>query len=112
MSLFTKIINREIPAEVIFEDDLCIVIKDIAPVAPFHALAIPKDPIVSLGATNSSHQSLLGHLLVICSEVAFKAGLNENGFRVVTNSGDWGGQTVPHLHFHIIGGKQLQPGIG
>jgi len=105
-SIFGKIIRREIPAEIVYEDDLCLAFKDINAQAPVHLLVIPKQPIAKLADTESKDHALLGHLLLTVKRVAEKAGL-ENGYRVVINNGEDGGQTVYHLHLHILGGRQM-----
>ena len=105
-TIFGKIIRREIPAEIIYEDDLCLAFKDINAQAPVHLLVIPKKTIAKLADTESQDHALLGHLLLTVKRVAEKAGL-ENGYRVVINNGEDGGQTVYHLHLHILGGRQM-----
>ena len=106
-TIFSKIINREIPADIIYEDDRALAFKDINPQAPTHILVIPKKPIPQLAASQAEDQDLLGHLLLIVKQVAAEAGL-ENGYRVVLNNGADGGQTVDHLHLHILGGRSMQ----
>lgn len=105
-TIFSKIIRREIPADIVYEDDLAIAFKDINAQAPVHILVIPKQPIPQLANTESKHQELLGHLLLTANTVAQQAGLS-NGYRVVINTGSDGGQTVYHLHLHILGGRQM-----
>ncbi|AFY59434.1 histidine triad nucleotide-binding protein [Synechococcus sp. PCC 6312] len=105
-TLFTKIINRQIPAEIIYEDDLAIAIKDINPQAPIHLLIVPKKPLPSLSDAVPEDHRVLGHLLMIVKRVAEQVGL-ENGYRVVINTGNDGGQTVNHLHLHLLGGRPL-----
>jgi len=107
MTLFQKITAREIPAEIIAEDDICICIKDINPQAPTHLLVIPKKPIPRIAEAGADDQSLIGHLLLTAARVATEAKL-ENGFRVVINNGQDGGETVPHLHVHVLGGRPLE----
>lgn len=106
-TIFSKIIRREIPADIVYEDDLVIAFKDIAPKAPVHILIIPKKPIPQLAEAESADHALMGHLLLTAKRVAQQAGL-ENGYRVVINNGADGGQTVYHLHLHILGGRQMQ----
>jgi histidine triad (HIT) family protein len=108
-TLFEKIIDREIPADVIHEDEVCLAFKDIAPQAPFHILVIPKKPIPRLGEASDGDQNALGHLLLTARSIAHDLGLTdkENGFRIVINNGKDGGETVPHLHVHLIGGRSL-----
>ncbi|WP_414530734.1 histidine triad nucleotide-binding protein [Nodularia chucula] len=105
-TIFSKIIRREIPVNIVYEDDLALAFTDINPQAPVHILVIPKKPIVKLADAESQDQALLGHLLLTAQRVAAEAGL-ENGYRVVINNGADGGQTVYHLHLHILGGRQL-----
>ena len=104
-TIFSKIINRELPADIVFEDELCLAFRDIQPVAPVHILVIPKTPIVGLSDATTEQTELLGHCLQVCNRVAKSEGLSD--FRVVTNSGAGAGQSVFHLHFHVIGGRGL-----
>lgn len=106
-TIFGKIIRREIPADIVYEDNLCLAFRDVAPQAPVHILVIPKNPIAKLEVAGSSDHALLGHLLLTVKKVAAQVGLT-NGYRVVINNGNDGGQTVDHLHLHILGGRQLQ----
>lgn len=105
-TIFSKIIRREIPADIVYEDDLALAFKDIAPQAPIHILIIPKKPLPQLAAAESEDHALMGHLLLTAKRVAEQAGL-ENGYRLVINNGSDGGQTVDHLHLHILGGRQM-----
>ncbi len=107
MTLFEKIIQREIPADIVYEDDQVLAFRDINPAAPTHILVIPKKPIPRIGAAENEDQSLLGHLLLKAAEIAKTLKL-ENGFRLVMNNGPDGGESVPHLHCHILGGRSLQ----
>ncbi|MBD2258192.1 histidine triad nucleotide-binding protein [Pseudanabaena sp. FACHB-2040] len=107
-TLFGKIIRREIPANIVYEDDLCLAFTDINPQAPTHILVIPKKPIPSLSEAEAEDKELLGHMLLTIKEIAQQSGLQENGYRVVINTGNDGGQTVFHLHMHILGGRPLQ----
>ncbi|AFZ34107.1 histidine triad (HIT) protein [Stanieria cyanosphaera PCC 7437] len=106
-TIFGKIIRREIPATIVYEDDLALAFKDVQPQAPTHILVIPKKPIPRLSDSTEADQSLLGHLLLTVKKVAEQAGL-KNGYRIVINNGDDGGQSVDHLHFHILGDRQMQ----
>jgi len=106
-TLFSKIIDREIPARIEHEDDRCIVIHDISPQAPVHLLVIPKNPIPRVGEAGSSDEALLGHLLLTAGAVARKLNVGQ-GFRVVINNGKMAGESVPHLHVHVLGGRQLE----
>lgn len=105
-TIFSKIIRREIPADIVYEDDLALAFKDVNPQAPVHILVIPKKPIPSLAEADSQDHSVLGHLMLTAKRVAEQAGLG-NGYRVVINTGADGGQTVFHLHLHILGGREL-----
>ncbi|NJM48542.1 MAG: histidine triad nucleotide-binding protein [Alkalinema sp. RU_4_3] len=105
-TIFGKIIRREIPANIVYEDDLCLAFRDVAPQAPVHILLIPKKPIVNLSTLEPEDQAVLGHMMLMASQIAAQEGLS-NGYRVVTNIGEDGGQTVYHLHFHILGGRAL-----
>jgi histidine triad (HIT) family protein len=105
-TIFTKIIRREIPANIVYEDDLALAFTDVNPQAPVHILIIPKKPIVNIATAEPEDQALLGHLLLTVQKVAAQARL-ENGYRVVMNTGANGGQTVYHLHIHILGGRYL-----
>jgi histidine triad (HIT) family protein len=105
-TIFGKIIRREIPANIVYEDDLCLAFRDVTPQAPVHILLIPKKPIVNLATIEPEDQAVLGHLMLTASKIAAQEGL-EKGYRVVTNIGEDGGQTVYHLHFHILGGRPL-----
>ncbi|TAD76429.1 MAG: histidine triad nucleotide-binding protein [Oscillatoriales cyanobacterium] len=105
-TIFGKIIRREIPAAIVYEDDLALAFRDVNPQAPVHILVIPKQPIVNLAAATETDQALLGHLMLVIQRVAAQEGLDD-GYRVVANTGSDGGQTVFHLHFHLLGGRSL-----
>lgn len=107
MTIFKKIIDREIPAAIVYEDDVSIAFRDVNPQAPTHVLVIPKNPIPRIGAITPADAELIGHLMWVCGEVARSEGIADRGYRVVTNHGDEAGQTVPHLHFHVIGGRRM-----
>ena len=104
-TIFSKIINQEIPCEKVYEDSLCLAFRDIQPQAPIHILVIPKKPIPSLREAKEDDSALLGHLLLMSAKVAEQQGLQH--WRTVINTGSEAGQTVFHLHIHIIGGKEL-----
>lgn len=104
-TIFSKIIARELPADIVYEDDLSLAFRDINPCAPVHVLVIPKKPIVSIGQAEEADSPLLGHLMGVARVVAEQEGLSD--FRVVTNSGAGAGQSVFHLHLHVIGGRSL-----
>jgi histidine triad (HIT) family protein len=106
-TLFEKIIAREIPAEVVYEDDSVLAFRDIKPAAPTHVLIVPKKPIPRIAEAHAGDQAMLGHLLLKAVEVAAKLGLHETGYRLVINNGRDGGESVPHLHCHILGGRPL-----
>jgi len=103
-TLFSKIIDREIPANIVYEDDLCLAFRDINPQAPMHILIIPKKPVALLADATVEDQALLGHLLLKAGDIAKKEGYGD-AFRLVVNNGAKAGQTVFHLHVHILGGR-------
>ena len=107
MTLFEKIISRQIPARIAYEDDQVLAFHDINPQAPTHLLIVPKKPIPRIAKATAEEQALLGHLLLKAGEIATKLGLNETGFRLVINNGRDAGESVPHLHCHILGGRAL-----
>lgn len=104
-TLFARIIKREIPADIIYEDEQCLAFRDINPQAPVHFLVIPKEPIAKLSDANDSHRELLGHLLLVASQVAGEEGLTD--FRLNVNNGEGASQTVFHLHVHVLGGRSF-----
>jgi len=106
-TLFEKITDREIPAKIVYEDDLVLVFHDIKPQAPTHVLIITKKVIPRIAEAKPEHQQVLGHLLLKAAEVADKLGLTKSGFRLVFNNGPDAGEAVPHLHCHILGGRAL-----
>ncbi len=108
MTIFAKIIDRQIPADIVYETPTVLAFRDIQPQAPVHILVIPKRPIVSLAHLTAEDAALMGDLMLAVSEVARREGLDANGYRVVTNIGDNGGQSVHHLHFHVLGGRPLR----
>ena len=103
-TIFTKIISKEIPADIVFEDDSCIAFHDVNPQAPIHILMIPKKPIARLAEAGEKDQALLGHLMLKTREVANNLGLGD-AYRVVINNGEKAGQTVFHLHIHLLAGR-------
>ncbi len=107
-TIFGKIINKEIPAAIVYEDEDVLAFKDIAPVAPVHILVIPKKPIRNIACATQKDEALLGRLLLTAAEIARREGLAESGYRVVTNIEGDGGQTVFHLHLHLLGGRKLE----
>lgn len=106
-SLFQKIADKEIPAKLIYEDETCVAFHDIAPQAPVHFLVVPRKLIPRIAEANSVDESLLGHLLLVAKKVAADLKL-EKGFRIVVNNGPDGGESVPHLHVHVLGGRHLK----
>jgi histidine triad (HIT) family protein len=106
-TLFEKITAREIPATIIYEDDLVIAIRDIHPQAPTHILIFPRQLIPRIGEARPEDAKVLGHLLLKATEIADKVGLTKDGYRIVINNGPNGGETVPHLHVHILGGRPM-----
>lgn len=106
-TLFEKIRDREIPADIVFEDDQCLAFRDIAPRAPLHILIVPRKPLPRVGMAGSADGELLGHLLLTAAEVARREGVADSGYRLVINHGPDGGEAVPHLHIHLLGGRQL-----
>lgn len=108
MTLFEKIVARQIPAQIVYEDDLVLAFRDINPQAPTHVLIVPKKAIPRVAEAQSDDHALLGHLLLKAAEVAAKLGLKDSGYRLVINNGRDGGESVPHLHCHILGGRPLE----
>ncbi len=106
-TIFTKIINREVPAEITYEDELCLAFKDINPQAPVHLLLVPKKPIPQLCKQKAEDRELLGHLLAVVPQIAEQHNIGGR-YRLVLNDGEEAGQTVFHLHLHILGGRQMQ----
>lgn len=105
-TIFKKIIDGEIPAEIVYQDDLCLVFEDINPQAPRHLVVIPKKEIASVDDMAEEDAELLGHLFIVMKKVAAELGLSD-GYRVVTNCGPMAGQEVMHLHFHLLGGRKM-----
>jgi Diadenosine tetraphosphate (Ap4A) hydrolase and other HIT family hydrolases len=107
-TVFQKIIDREIPADIVYEDEICIAFRDIEPQAPVHCLIVPKKLIPRISEADAKDDALLGHLLLTVTKVAKLTGILKTGFRTVINCGVDGGETVPHLHVHVLGGRSLQ----
>jgi histidine triad (HIT) family protein len=107
MTIFEKIISKEIPSRVAYEDDEMMAIHDINPQAPVHVLVIPKRAIPRIGEVQPADAPLLGRLLLTGAKIAAELGLAENGYRLVINNGRDGGETVPHLHVHVLGGRHM-----
>jgi histidine triad (HIT) family protein len=106
-TLFERIIDGEIPGTFVHRDEHCVAIRDVAPAAPVHVLVIPRRPIPSLAHLADGDHALIGHLMMVVKRVAEAEGLAERGYRVVINTGEEGGQTVPHLHVHLLGGTAM-----
>ncbi len=106
--IFCKIVSKEIPSTIVYEDDKILAFKDVNPAAPVHVLIIPKQHISSVMELEAEHVNLMGHILLASQKIAKELGIDEKGFRIVNNCGDDGGQTVGHIHFHLLGGRQLQ----
>lgn len=105
-TIFQRIIDREIPADIVYEDEQCLAFRDISPKAPTHVLVIPKKPIASFNDLTAGDAELISHMTLVIRDLAGKLGL-EGGYRVVANCGPDGGQSVDHLHFHLLGGRPL-----
>ena len=106
-TIFKKIIDKELPATIVYEDELCLAFRDIHPQAPTHILLVPKKEIPSMAEVRPDDQEILGHLMVKAAEIAARQGLDEDGYRIVVNTRAFGGQTVNHLHLHVLGGRPL-----
>ena len=106
-TIFERIVAREIPAQIVYEDELVLAFRDLHPQAPVHVLLVPKKSIPRVAEAGVTDQHLLGHLLLKAAEVAAKLGLQATGYRLVINNGPHGGESVPHLHCHILGGRQM-----
>ena len=105
-TIFTRIINKEIPADIVYEDDLCLAFRDINPQAPVHILIIPKKQLVVLNDAEIGDQELLGHLMLVATRVADKEGVAD-AFRLVLNNGAGAGQEILHIHFHLLAGRSF-----
>jgi histidine triad (HIT) family protein len=106
-TVFAKIIRREIPATIVYEDDRAMAFKDVSPQAPVHILVVPREPIPKLADAEAKHEALLGHLMKVAADVAKQEGIGD-GFRLVVNNGESAGQSVFHLHLHVLGGRRLK----
>jgi histidine triad (HIT) family protein len=106
-TLFEKIYDGEIPADIVHRDEICCAFSDISPKAPTHILIVPRKPIPRIGEATQADQEILGHLLLTAGKIAREIGIDQTGFRTVINHGPHGGETVPHLHVHLLGGRQL-----
>ena len=108
MTLFERIRSREVPAQILHEDDQCMAIRDINPQAPVHVLVVPKKVIPRLGEATDSDAALIGHLLLTAASIARREGIEESGYRIVVNHGRHAGESVPHLHVHLLGGRKMK----
>lgn len=106
-TIFTKIINKEIPAEIIYEDDLALAFNDINPQAPIHFLVIPKKPISTINDIQPEDKAIVGHLYWVAAQIAQQQGFAKDGYRAVMNCNENGGQTVYHIHLHVLAGKAM-----
>lgn len=106
-TIFSKILRKEIPVELVHEDEQCIAFNDINPVAPVHILIIPRRPFANIAAMSDADTPVVGHLFAVARDLAADRGLDETGYRLVINNGDDAGQTVQHLHVHLLGGRGL-----
>ncbi|MEN9974339.1 MAG: hypothetical protein RLZZ282_345 [Verrucomicrobiota bacterium] len=106
-SLFEKIYDHEIPASIVYQDERCVAFHDISPQAPLHVLIVPRKPLPRVGEADIDDASLLGHLLLTAAEIARRLGVAHSGYRLVINNGPDGGEAVPHLHVHLLGGRPL-----
>ena len=106
-TIFTKIINKEIPADILYEDEQALAFKDISPQAPIHFLVIPKKPIATINDMQEEDKALVGHLHWVATQIAQEQGFAQEGFRTVMNCNEYGGQTVYHIHLHVLAGKPL-----
>ncbi|MBI3603975.1 MAG: histidine triad nucleotide-binding protein [Nitrospirae bacterium] len=106
--LFCRIVERKIPSKIVHEDELVVAFEDVNPQAPTHMLVIPRKHIPSLKETDAADAALLGHLMTVCAKIAKQKGLADSGYRLVTNTGPNGGQTVFHLHIHLLGGRPME----
>lgn len=110
--IFCKIVNKQIPSDIVYEDEQILAFKDINPLAPVHILVVPKKHISSVMELSKEDEILVGKIYTVIQKLAKEFKVSENGFRVVTNCGEVAGQTVKHLHFHILGGKKLSVTMG
>lgn len=106
-NVFAKIIRKEVPAKIVYEDDRALAVRDINPQAPVHILILPKKDIARVAEAAPKDESVLGHLLTVAVEVARREGVAETGFRLVINNGPHAGEAVPHLHVHLLGGRPM-----
>lgn len=108
-TIFSKIIAKEIPADIVYEDELVLAFRDIAPQAPVHVLIIPKEEIPTANDVAKEHEATLGRLITVAARIARDEGIADNGYRLIVNCNEHGGQEVFHLHMHLLGGRSLGP---
>ncbi|MGI9626704.1 MAG: HIT domain-containing protein [Longimicrobiales bacterium] len=108
-SIFSKIIRREVPADILYTDDLVTAFRDINPQAPTHVLIVPNEPVASVRELGDHHEAALGRMFTVASGIARSEGISEGGYRLIVHCGDDGGQEVYHLHMHLLGGRKLGP---
>lgn len=106
-TIFSKILSGDIPADVVYEDDLVLAFRDIQPQAPTHVLIIPRKPIATLNDLQAEDQALVGHMVLTAAKIAEQEGIADEGYRTVMNCNEYGGQTVFHIHMHVLGGRPL-----
>ncbi|MEW9123001.1 MAG: histidine triad nucleotide-binding protein [Thermotaleaceae bacterium] len=106
--IFCKIISKEIPGNIVYEDEKVLAFHDISPGAPIHILIVPKNHIDSIEHITQEHKELLGHIHLVAKKIAEELKINHAGYRIVNNCGEAGGQTVQHIHFHLLGGRQMK----
>ncbi len=107
-TLFEKICAGEIPADIVYQDELCVCFRDISPQAPTHLLLVPRKPIARLAEATADDAALLGHMMLTVGKIARELGIEESGFRLAINNGPDAGEAVPHLHLHILAGRKLE----
>jgi histidine triad (HIT) family protein len=110
--IFCRIVSGDIPADILYRDDRVVAFRDISPQAPVHVLIVPGEHIASLSDLDSEQSSLVGHMVSVANQLARSEGIVDSGYRVVVNCGENGGQLVPHLHMHLLGGRELSDQLG
>lgn len=106
-TIFSKIIRKEIPAAIVYEDERVLAFRDVAPQAPTHVLIIPKDPIPTVNDVTPEHEQLIGHMVTVAATIAHQEGVDQSGYRLVLNCNADAGQAVYHLHLHLLGGRKM-----
>ena len=105
--IFCRIISGDIPSDILYQDEQVVAFRDINPKAPVHLLLVPREHIETVAELSEDEASIMGHLVTVANRLAREAGISEKGYRLVVNSGPEGGQEVPHLHLHLLGGRQM-----